>query len=191
MEVPRLGVKWELWPLAYTTAPATPDLSHICHLHHSSRQRQVPNPLSKAGDRTCILMDTSQVHFLWATMRTPLIYFIRGHLHLLFWGLSLKVCRAIHYWQNVYNHTTSILQFSSLFGGRYLCLFIVVVVNTLIHVSLDVRFFFLGLHSQKCWINFFFLTRFLGRMHFSCVIIWLVLMTSPFGLSFVFDRRGA
>ena len=45
MEVPRLGVQLELQPLAYATATATPDL----------------NPLSKARDRTHVLMDTSWV----------------------------------------------------------------------------------------------------------------------------------
>ena len=35
--------------------------SHIFHLHHSSWQCQILNPLSGARDRTCILMDTSQV----------------------------------------------------------------------------------------------------------------------------------
>ena len=35
-EVPRLGVKSELQLLVYTTATAAPDLSLICHLHHSS-----------------------------------------------------------------------------------------------------------------------------------------------------------
>ena len=37
---------------AYTTATATPDLSHICDLHHSSQQRQILNPLKEARDRT-------------------------------------------------------------------------------------------------------------------------------------------
>ena len=45
----------------YTTATAMGDPSHVCDLHHSSRQRQILNPLSEAGDRTGILMDTSQV----------------------------------------------------------------------------------------------------------------------------------
>ena len=36
MEVPRLGVQLELQLLAYTTATATLDPSHICNLHHSS-----------------------------------------------------------------------------------------------------------------------------------------------------------
>ena len=36
MEVPRLGVESEFKLLAYATATAVPDLSHICDLHHSS-----------------------------------------------------------------------------------------------------------------------------------------------------------
>ena len=38
MEVPRLGVESELQLPAYTTATATPDPSHVCDLHNSSRQ---------------------------------------------------------------------------------------------------------------------------------------------------------
>ena len=30
-------------------------------LNHSSRQRQIYNPLSEVRDQTCILMDTSQI----------------------------------------------------------------------------------------------------------------------------------
>ena len=59
MEVPRLGVESELWPPAYTIATEMPDLSHICDLHHSSWEGWILNPLSKARDRTCVLMDTS------------------------------------------------------------------------------------------------------------------------------------
>ena len=50
MEVPRLRVESELQLPAYTTATATQDLSHVCDPHHSSRQRQVLNPLSEARD---------------------------------------------------------------------------------------------------------------------------------------------
>ena len=39
MEVLRLGVELELLLPAYTTATATQDLSLMCNLHHSSRQR--------------------------------------------------------------------------------------------------------------------------------------------------------
>ena len=70
MEVSRLGVKSELLPLAYATATATQDLSHVCDLHHSSQQCQIFNPLSKARDGTCILMEASQIRFCWATMGT-------------------------------------------------------------------------------------------------------------------------
>ena len=38
MEVARLGVKLELWLLAYTTATARPNLRYDCDLHHSSGQ---------------------------------------------------------------------------------------------------------------------------------------------------------
>ena len=57
MEIPRLGVKWELQLPAYATA--TRDLSCICDLRCSSQQRQVLNPLSEARDQTCVLMDAS------------------------------------------------------------------------------------------------------------------------------------
>ena len=69
MEGPRLGVEFELQLPAYTTATATDtdtdtatlDPSCICDLHCSLWQHRILNPLSKARDRTCILMDTSQV----------------------------------------------------------------------------------------------------------------------------------
>ena len=59
MEVPRPGVKFQLQLQAYTTTTETPDLSHICELHHSLQQPQILNPLSEARDQTHILMDTS------------------------------------------------------------------------------------------------------------------------------------
>ena len=50
MEVPRLGVKSELQLLAYSRATAMLDPSRVCDPHHSSQQRQILNPLSKARD---------------------------------------------------------------------------------------------------------------------------------------------
>ena len=38
MEVPRLGIKWELLLPVYTTATATQDPTCVCDLYHSSRQ---------------------------------------------------------------------------------------------------------------------------------------------------------
>jgi len=62
--------------MAYTTATATRELSQVCDLYLSSWQRWIPNPLSKARDRTRILMDTSQIRFCCARMGTPLFNFI-------------------------------------------------------------------------------------------------------------------
>ena len=63
MEVPRLGFKLEVRPLAYTTATAT--LGSQLHLdpHHSSWQGQMPQ----------ILMDSSWIHFHCTMKRTPVL----------------------------------------------------------------------------------------------------------------------
>ena len=58
MEGPGLGVELELQLVAYATATAMPDVSHICDPCCSLRQRQILHPLSEAGDGTRILMDT-------------------------------------------------------------------------------------------------------------------------------------
>ena len=71
VEVPRLGVESELQLRAYTTATATPDLSRVCNLHHSSQQLWILNPLRKARDQTCILMGPSWICFCYSTMGTP------------------------------------------------------------------------------------------------------------------------
>jgi len=61
--------------MAYSRATATPDLSHVCDLHHSSRQHQTLNPLSKARGGTCNLMVPSQICFHCTTTGTPLILY--------------------------------------------------------------------------------------------------------------------
>uniref|UniRef100_A0A8D1ANJ4 Sorting nexin 3 n=1 Tax=Sus scrofa TaxID=9823 RepID=A0A8D1ANJ4_PIG len=71
MEAPRLGVTSALQLPAYTIATATPDPGRVWDLHHSSRQRQILNPLSKARDRTCNLMVPSRIRFHCAKMGTP------------------------------------------------------------------------------------------------------------------------
>ena len=49
-------------PMAYGGSQARgPIGAAAAGLHHSSQQRQILNPLSKARDRTRILMDTSRV----------------------------------------------------------------------------------------------------------------------------------
>jgi len=100
VEVPRLGVKLELQlPACATdtaTATATQDLSCLCGLHHSSWQRQILNPLSKARDRTCNLMDPPQIHFRCTTMGTPTmwslsnLYVLNRHWFLTNVGIARK-----------------------------------------------------------------------------------------------------
>ena len=73
MGILRLGVKSELHLPAYTTATATSVPSCICDLRHSSRQRQILNPLNEARDQTRI-RDIVGFLICWATTGT-LIYF--------------------------------------------------------------------------------------------------------------------
>ena len=77
VEVLRLGVQSEPQLLAYATATAMPDLSHVCDLHHSSWQCWISYPLSEARDQTCILMDASQICFCWAMTGTPFSMFLK------------------------------------------------------------------------------------------------------------------
>ena len=79
--VPRRGGQSELQPLAYATATAMPDLSHIWDLHHSSRQLQILNPLSKARDWTHNPMVPSWIRFRGAmagTLRWPSFLTFQG-----------------------------------------------------------------------------------------------------------------
>ena len=71
MQVPRLGVKSEIQLLACAIVTATPDLSHICDLPHSSQQHQILYPLSEARDQTRNFMIPSQIRFHCATTGTP------------------------------------------------------------------------------------------------------------------------
>ena len=59
MEVPRLGVEWELQLLAYTEATNMWDPSCIGNLYFSSGQHGILNPPSEARDQTLILVDVS------------------------------------------------------------------------------------------------------------------------------------
>ena len=48
--------------LRHSHATATPDPCCVCNLYHSSQQHWILNPMSKARDRTYVVMDTSQIH---------------------------------------------------------------------------------------------------------------------------------
>ena len=99
MEIPRLGVESKLQLPAYATATATatPDLSLVWDLHHGSQQHWIADPLSKARDWTCILMDTSCICFCCATMGTPESYFYKGSSELLHLSLSLRKLKNTTY----------------------------------------------------------------------------------------------
>ena len=76
MDVPGLGVEPELQLPAYATATATLDLGRICDLHCSLSQSQILNPLGKARDGICILMDTmAGVNLLSHNGNVPLFFF--------------------------------------------------------------------------------------------------------------------
>ena len=64
----RLRVELELQLSAYTTATAARDPSHVCNLHGQGLRL---DPLSEARDHICILMDTNEIRFHWATTGTP------------------------------------------------------------------------------------------------------------------------
>ena len=73
MDVPILGVKSEVQLLAYTTATAILDPSHVFDLYHNSWQLRILNPLSEVRDHTGILMVTSQISFRCTTVGTPVV----------------------------------------------------------------------------------------------------------------------
>ena len=83
----------ELQLLAYITATATQDQSHICNLDHSSRQHQI---LEQSRNWTQVLMDISHVSYHWATAGTPLL--IIFHLcHLVVEGDDEKSMNLIQF----------------------------------------------------------------------------------------------
>ena len=72
MEVSGLEVELELQLQAYSTAMAMSGPSCICNLGLNLWQCWILNPLSKAGDWTCILRDNvGSLLTHWATMGTP------------------------------------------------------------------------------------------------------------------------
>ena len=95
MEVPRLGIELEMQLPAHATTMAMPDLNRICKLGHSLQPHWILNPLSEDRDWTCILMDTSQVCFCWATIGTPHV-----------------VCQILHWESKRYRMVLSVLAVS-------------------------------------------------------------------------------
>ena len=77
----RVGVESELQLPAYATATSMPDLSRVCDLHCSSRQRRILNPPMGARGQTRILMDKGWVPFCCATAGRPRTFVMTGCAH--------------------------------------------------------------------------------------------------------------
>ena len=73
VQVPRLGAESERKLPAFAIATATPDLSCVCDLYYSSQQHWIPNPLSRARDRTHFPMDA--IGFITAEPQWELLDF--------------------------------------------------------------------------------------------------------------------
>ena len=69
MEDPRLSVELELRLPAHTTAAAMPDPSHVCDLHHSSRQCRILNPRPGIKPASSWMLVGFVNH--WTTTGTP------------------------------------------------------------------------------------------------------------------------
>ena len=80
----------------YATATATPDPSCIGDLHHSLRQCRILNAWSEAGDRTCILVDTSRILNPLSHNRNSILWSISQHLEGLFHALSQRRIACAH-----------------------------------------------------------------------------------------------
>ena len=87
-------VQSELQLPAYATATAVQDLSHVCHLHHSSRQHQIRNPLIEARDRTRNLMVPSGIHFYCTMTGTPTNTINHKNIPAIVWVQRMKSAKA-------------------------------------------------------------------------------------------------
>ena len=68
---PSLGGESELWLLAYATAIAMQDPSHVCNPHRSSWQHRILNLLSEPEIEPTFSWTLVRFLTLWATMGTP------------------------------------------------------------------------------------------------------------------------
>ena len=91
MEVPRLGIKSELYLPAYATVTAMLDPSHVCDLCHSLQQCQILNPLSEARDGIHILMDTSWVFNTLSNNKNSCC----GKIHVNIWPDSTIISQSL------------------------------------------------------------------------------------------------
>ena len=65
------------------------------HLQHTPQPQQcrILNPLSKAGDRTCVLMDTSLIRFHWTMVGTPQTFLSLSYIFFLYPMFIQELCK--------------------------------------------------------------------------------------------------
>ena len=155
------------------------DLSRICNLHHSSQPRRIFNPLSKARDRTCILMDTSWVCCHWAMTGTPpvfsflkmvsfavqkLLNLIRSHWFIFVFIVSILGggSKKMFLWYISKNITHHIFFIHLSVDGYLDCFHILAVVNN-VAVNTRVHFF---------WISVYIFFICIPRSEINCWVMW-------------------
>ena len=120
MEISRLGVQLALWLLAYATATATLDLSHVCDPHHSSQQHQSLNPLSKVEPATSWLL----VGFISAVPPRELLFLFLIFFLIFTTFLSLSLSQNKSFLKKA-----KLKQFIALLGYDIYYLYLVEIIN--------------------------------------------------------------
>ena len=91
------------WSYSCWTTPQPQQIPAASVLYtHSSQLHGILNPLSKARDQTCVLMDASQICFCWATMATPFFFFFFKDKEITvslipYWN-QLTICVWVYFW---------------------------------------------------------------------------------------------
>ena len=134
--------------VAYATAIATLDGSHIGKLYCSLRQCRILNPLNEARDQTHVLMNNSQVRYHWGTMGTPLC----------FWKCRLKIFfKLTNFWSSflqIFFGCTLVLEVQL---QVLIILYLILVYRSLIYCTFFSSTFlsFLGIILNNCLDNVF------------------------------------
>ena len=132
-----------------------PDPSCICNLYHNSQQCQILSPWSEAKGRICVVMDTNQICFPWATMGTPLslfLYTIWGNVLISLFICSCSVFPSTISWRHCLLPTVYSCFFChKLTDDRFMGLFL-----DFLFSSIDLCVCFCTTIILFCWYFFFF-----------------------------------
>ena len=104
----------------------------------------IPDPLSQARGQTCILMDTSQIHFCWATTGTPgfeIWTCESSYIVVLFLKFVLSVLGLLYFHMNLRIHSLNSLK-GQLGFWQKLC--------WISRSVLPSQRYFLSMHEHKC-----------------------------------------